>query len=183
MAILQNNLRRFSTGVSFAAVIFAAVLGFGQSKNSCLDCHSELPEPLGVAQEKFSQDIHAQKGLTCASCHGGDPTSNDSDKAMSRIAGWKGHIDHRQVPQLCGSCHSDPATMRKFNPSLRTDQLAQYHTSIHGRRLAKGDAKVAVCTDCHSVHDIRPPSDPRSTVNQVNVAKTCSRCHADANYM
>ena len=46
-----------------------------------------------------------------------------------------------------------------------------------------GDTKVAVCIDCHSVHDIRPPSDPRSTVNPVNVAKTCSRCHSDAAYM
>ncbi len=183
MAILQNSLGRFSTASYLAAVLFSATLGFAQNKNSCLDCHSALPEPLNVAQETFSQDIHAQKGLTCASCHGGDATNDDSDKAMSRRAGWKGHIDRRQVPQLCGGCHSDPAAMRKFDPSLRTDQLAQYHTSVHGQRLAKGDSKVAVCTDCHSVHDIRPPSDPRSTVNPVNVAKTCSRCHADANYM
>src|SRR5208282_25199 len=55
--------------------------------------------------------------------------------------------------------------------------------SVHGKRLVAGDSKVAVCIDCHSVHDIRPPSDPRSTVNPVNVATTCSRCHADANYM
>jgi cytochrome c553 len=27
------------------------------------------------------------------------------------------------------------------------------------------------------------PSDPRSTVNPVNVANTCARCHADASYM
>jgi hypothetical protein len=73
--------------------------------------------------------------------------------------------------------------MRSYNPSLRTDQLDQYHTSMHGKRLAAGDTKVAVCTDCHSVHDLRPPSDPRSTVNPVNVAKTCSRCHSDAAYM
>jgi hypothetical protein len=54
---------------------------------------------------------------------------------------------------------------------------------MHGKRLAAGDTKVAVCTDCHSVHDLRPPSDPRSTVNPVNVATTCSRCHSDAAYM
>ncbi len=77
----------------------------------------------------------------------------------------------------------DPAYIRQFNPSLRTDQLAQYHTSVHGKRLAAGDTKVAVCTDCHSVHDLKAPSDPRSTVNPVNVANTCARCHADANYM
>ncbi len=138
---------------------------------------------MGVSPEKFSQDIHAQKGLTCASCHGGDPTSDDPDKAMNRTTGWKGKIDRKQVPELCGSCHSDPAYIRQFNPSLRTDQLSQYKTSVHGKRFAAGDSKVAVCTDCHSVHDLRAPSDPRSTVNPVNVANTCARCHADAGYM
>jgi hypothetical protein len=186
MAILRNSIRRFGAArylMLFGFLALAASLSHGQTTNSCLDCHSALPEPLGVSQEKFSQDIHAQKGLTCASCHGGDPTSDDPDKAMSRKAGWKGKIDRKQIPQLCGSCHSDPAYIRQFNPSLRTDQLDQYHTSVHGKRLAAGDRKVAVCTDCHSVHDLRAPSDPRSTVNPVNVANTCARCHADANYM
>jgi hypothetical protein len=164
-------------------VVSVAYASNGQTTNSCLDCHSALPEPLGVSQEKFSHDIHAQKGLTCASCHGGDPTSDDPDTAMSRKAGWKGKIERRQVPQLCGSCHSDPGYMRQYDPSLRTDQLAQYHTSVHGKRWAAGDTKVAVCTDCHSVHDIRPPNDPQSTVYPVNVANTCARCHADASYM
>ncbi len=170
--------------VSLAGLLVALIsLGNGQTKNSCLDCHAALPEPVGVSQEKFSQDVHAQKGLTCASCHGGDPASDDPDQAMSRKAGWKGKIDRKQVPELCGSCHSDPAYMRQFNPSLRTDQLSQYKTSVHGKRFATGDSKVAVCTDCHSVHDLRGPSDPRSTVNPANVANTCARCHADAAYM
>lgn len=185
MAILRNRTRSFRAArylVLFGLVALAPLVS-GQTKDSCLDCHSALPEPLGVSQEKFSQDIHAQKGLTCASCHGGDATSGDPDKAMSRQAGWKGKIDRKQIPQLCGRCHSDPAYMRQFNPSLRTDQLDQYHTSVHGKRLAAGDSKVAVCTDCHSVHDLKPPSDPRSTVNPINVATTCARCHADANYM
>ena len=186
MATSQNKKRSRAAGRPhwlLGFLLLAVSLSFGQTKNSCLDCHSVLPEPLGVTAEKFSQDIHAQKGLTCASCHGGDPASDDAEKAMNRKTGWKGHIERKQIPQLCGSCHSDPAYIRQFNPSLRTDQLAQYHTSVHGKRLAMDDTKVAVCTDCHSVHDLRAPSDPRSSVNPVNVAKTCSRCHADANYM
>ena len=186
MAILQNKTWRRATArylILFLLIVFAPCASYGQTPNSCLDCHSALPEPLGVTQEKLSQDIHAQRGLTCASCHGGDPTSDDPDKSMSRKAGWKGKIERKQIPQLCGSCHSDPGYIRQFNPSLRTDQLAQYHTSVHGKRWAAGDTKVAVCTDCHSVHDLRAPSDPRSTVNPVNVATTCARCHADANYM
>jgi len=182
MATSQSE-GRFVSGALVGCLMFWAIVASGQSKNSCLDCHSALPEPLGVSQGKFAQDIHAQKGLTCASCHGGDPTSDDPEKAMSRKAGWKGKIDRKQIPQLCGSCHSDPDYMRRFNPSLRTDQLSQYHTSVHGKRLAAGDTKVAVCTDCHGVHDLRAPNDSRSTANPVNVANTCARCHADAGYM
>jgi hypothetical protein len=73
--------------------------------------------------------------------------------------------------------------MRKYNPSLRTDQLAQYKTSVHGQLFAKGDTKVAVCIDCHGVHDLRPASDTRSKVNPLNVAQTCSRCHSNAEYV
>lgn len=186
MATLRIKLRLFIAACRAGLagyLVLGACLAFGQTPNTCQDCHSGLPEPLGVAQEEFSQDIHAQKGLTCTSCHGGDSTSADPAQAMSRKAGWKGAIDRRQIPQLCGSCHSNPKYIRQFNPGLRTDQLDQYHASVHGKRLAAGDTKVAVCTDCHNVHDIRPPSDPLSAVNAVNVAKTCSRCHSDVDFM
>ena len=102
---------------------------------------------------------------------------------MSKAAGFRGKILRAQIPELCGHCHSDGAFLRKYNPSLRTDQLAQYKTSVHGKRLAQGDTKVAVCIDCHGVHDLSPASDARSKVNPLNVAQTCSRCHSDAAYM
>ena len=154
-----------------------------QTKNSCLDCHSNLPEPLGVSVETYSQNIHGQKGLTCAACHGGDASSDDPEKAMSRAAGWKGKIERKQIPELCASCHSDAERMKKYNPGLRVDQFQQYKTSVHGQKWAKSDTKVAVCTDCHGVHDLRAPSDPRSSVHPTNIATTCSHCHADADYM
>jgi hypothetical protein len=153
-----------------------------QAPNTCLDCHSALDDPLKITPEQFSQDIHFQKGLSCASCHGGDSTKSDMD-AMSKAAGFRGKPDRNTIPALCGKCHSDAALMRQYNPSLRTDQLSQYQTSVHGKLLAKGDSKVAVCIDCHSVHNIRPASDTRSSVHPTNVAQTCSRCHADAAYM
>jgi hypothetical protein len=103
--------------------------------------------------------------------------------AMSKVAGFRGKILRSQIPELCGRCHSDGTFMRKYNPSLRTDQLSQYKTSMHGKLFAKGDTKVAVCIDCHGVHGLRPPSDTRSKVHPLNIAATCSRCHADASYM
>ena len=168
--------------LAWAFVLAIGSVASAQIPNSCLDCHSALDAPLQVTPEKFAQDIHAQKGLTCASCHGGDPTKDDAD-AMSKGAGFRGHIARKDVPGLCGKCHSDAAYMRQYNPSLRTDQYAQYLTSVHGKLRAKGDDKVAVCTDCHGVHDLRPASDSRSSVHPLNIATTCSHCHADAAYM
>lgn len=181
MDIWRNN------GVVKALLVLLAVFAFvgnarAQAQNTCLDCHGALDPPLQVTSEQFASDIHTQKGLTCASCHGGDPSKADPD-AMSRAAGFRGKIERSQIPQLCGSCHSNAAFMRKYNPSLRTDQLSQYMTSVHGKLLAKGDTKVAVCIDCHGVHGLRPPSDTRSKVHPLNIAQTCARCHADASYM
>ncbi|HLH07661.1 MAG TPA: cytochrome c3 family protein [Terriglobales bacterium] len=169
-------------------LVLLIILGFGavraiaeEAANVCIDCHSNLDAPLKVTGEEFGASIHAQKGLTCTACHGGNAT--DAELAMSPKAGFKGKPSRQQIPELCGKCHSDAAYVRQYNPSLRTDQLSQYHTSIHGKRLAIGDTKVAVCTDCHGIHDIRPPSDTRSSVHPLNVANTCKRCHADADYM
>jgi hypothetical protein len=184
MATLQNSLRRSGHLQVAAFLALCPALALGQpSKNSCVDCHSALADPYTVAQQTFAQDVHAQRGLTCISCHGGDPTSDDPTVAMGKKAGWKGHVDRKQIPELCGKCHADPTYMRQFNPGIRTDQLAEYKVSRHGKRLASGDTKVAVCVDCHSVHDVRAPTDPLSKVNPVNIPATCAHCHADAEYM
>lgn len=163
-------------------VLLLGAAARAQEANNCLVCHSALDPPLQVTSEQFAHDIHSQRGLTCATCHGGDPSKADMD-AMSKSAGFRGKITRSQIPALCGSCHSDAAFMRKYNPSLRTDQLSQYVTSVHGKLLAKGDTKVAVCIDCHGVHDLRAVSDVQSSVYPLNIAKTCSRCHANAEYM
>lgn len=153
-----------------------------ETKNTCVDCHSSMDGNLKVTSDQYSQDVHAQKGFTCAACHGGDP-ADESPDAMSPKKGFRGHIDRKQVPQVCAKCHSDASFMRNYNPSLRTDQYSQYQTSIHGKRLAAGDSNVAVCTDCHGLHGIRPPSDPRSKVHPLKIADTCSSCHSNREKM
>jgi predicted CXXCH cytochrome family protein len=73
--------------------------------------------------------------------------------------------------------------MKKFNPSLRVDQVQEYFTSVHGQRLRMGDQKVATCVSCHGVHGIRAPGDPQSQVYALNVADTCAKCHANPEHM
>jgi Cytochrome c3 len=164
------------------ALFLCAGRACAQLQNTCLACHGALDPPLQVTEQQFTSDIHAEKGLTCASCHGGDPSKADME-AMSKAVGFRGKIERKSVPELCGRCHSDAALMRQYNPSLRTDQLAQYKASVHGKLLARGDTKVAVCIDCHGVHGLRPASDSRSEVHPLNIARTCARCHAQATYM
>src|SRR5712691_8798856 len=175
---IRRNRALPRTQLLLLMILACAGLAAAQTQSTCLECHSALSGRFQVTAEKFAQDIHSQKGLTCASCHGGDPTKADLE-AMSKKAGFSGKVERSQIPALCGRCHSDGAFMRQYNPSLRTDQLSQYKTTVHGKLLAKGETKVAVCTDCHGVHDLRPASDTRSKVHPLNVAQTCARCHAD----
>lgn len=118
--------------------------------------------------EAYKEDVHQQSGVTCASCHG---------------AGAPGPIARTRIASLCASCHSNPVYMRTFRPQVRTDQHSQYLTSVHGQQMAKGETRVATCSDCHNAHGVRPVKDARSPVAPVNVAQTCARCHGDGNRM
>jgi hypothetical protein len=164
-------------------VLGSASVAHCQTQNTCLDCHSKLITQYKVSTENLVSDVHYQKGLSCTTCHGGDASSADKERAHATAASFRGTIDREHISEFCARCHSDPAYMRGFNPSLRVDQLSQYQTSVHGKLLAKGDTRVATCVDCHGVHDILASRDPRSKTYPTNVAKTCSRCHSDADYM
>ena len=58
--------------------------------------------------------------------------------------------------------------------------MSSFHDSFHGQAATLKNAKAAVCADCHTPHHNLPPSDPRSSVNPANLAKTCGTCHANA---
>jgi predicted CXXCH cytochrome family protein len=102
---------------------------------------------------------------------------------MSEEAGFVGAPGRLEIPDFCARCHSDPDYMRGFAPNLPVDQLTLYRTSLHGRKNLEGDANVATCVDCHRTHDIRPPSEPRSSVHPQRIPATCGRCHSDADLM
>jgi len=175
-----------AAGVDTAGPARADTAGPGttaQPVESCVTCHQALDsEPFSAPAKQFKNDIHASKGFGCVACHGGDDREQGFE-AMDPAKGFIGIPSRKDIPELCGRCHSDAQFMKRFNPSLRVDQLAEYRTSVHGRRLAAGDTLVATCADCHHIHSIRPPSDPKSNVYPLNVAQTCGRCHADSAYM
>ncbi|HEX7077527.1 MAG TPA: cytochrome c3 family protein [Candidatus Eisenbacteria bacterium] len=149
-------------------IIPAADLASAAPGTMCGVCHSDI-------RVEFDRGIHHTERIGCASCHGGDPNATTVEAAHR--GGFRGVPRRRDIPTLCASCHSDVARMRGYN--LPSDQYALYQTSRHGQLLAKGDEHVAVCTDCHGAHEIRPPDDPKSSVFARNIPTTCGRCHGD----
>lgn len=144
-----------------------------RTSGMCGVCHSDV-------RVKFDKGIHKTEEIGCISCHGGDPNAT-TVAAAHRGHGYRGRPRRRDIPALCASCHSDVARMRPYN--LPSDQYALYKTSRHGIALAKGDESVAVCTDCHGQHEIRPRDDPQSRVARRNIPATCGHCHGDTTLM
>jgi predicted CXXCH cytochrome family protein len=128
---------------------------------------------------QFETSRHAHEQVRCVSCHGGDDRS--LVQATAHGGNFRGRPARKDVPALCASCHADEAKMRAYN--LPVDQFALYQTSGHGLALAKGNTRVAVCSDCHGAHAILAPSDPSSTVFPSNIPRTCGGCHGDTKLM
>jgi hypothetical protein len=180
----MRTFGRLALACAFVALGWPTPAASQAAKDYCAACHLEIgDERLTAPAKEFADDIHKAKGFGCVACHGGDANLQDLE-AMSPAKGFLGKPTRQQIPALCGRCHSDAQLMKRYNPALRVDQVAEYQTSVHGRRLRElNDPKVAVCISCHQAHGIRPPSDPKSTVYPLRVAETCGRCHADAQYM
>ena len=166
-------------------VLLLFTLTQAQKKSSCIECHIKLEDPrLSAPAKAFDNDIHKSRGLSCNDCHGGDPNDDTKAGAKDPRKGYLGKPKTLDIPAYCGKCHSDANLMKRFNPSLRVDQEREYYTSVHGKLLKeKGETRVATCISCHSVHGIRAVNDPLSSVYPTNVADTCGKCHASADYM
>jgi hypothetical protein len=146
-------------------------------ENSCISCHQGLGGKYEAITADWAESVHAQQGVGCVSCHGGDPTQAEAAAAMSPEAGYLGPLPKDRIPGLCGSCHTRVDLMRPFD--LPTDQLDQYWQSQHGQALLEGDPNVATCFDCHDGHRVFKVSDPASEVYPGNEPEMCARCHAD----
>ncbi len=177
-------VRRVACVLPVLTILLLFASASAQKKSSCIECHAKLDDPrLSAPAKLFDNDVHRGRGLSCNDCHGGDPNADTKESAKDLSKGYLGKPKTLDIPAYCGKCHSDANLMKKFNPSLRVDQEREYYTSVHGKLLKTGETRVATCISCHSVHGIRAINDPLSSVYPSNVAETCSKCHASADYM
>ena len=93
---------------------------------------------------------------------------------------------------MCSTCH-EPHAIKRPDTAVVRDQVADrcgnchekvyasFHDSFHGKATSLKNVKAAVCADCHTPHHNLPASDPRSSINPANLAKTCGACHPNVN--
>ena len=96
---------------------------------------------------------------------------------MDPDKGYIGKPKRSEIAELCARCHANADFMKRYNPKPYIFSLAEFRTSVHCKKIAEGDTKVATCTNCHGVHGIRSHKDPASPVYHKNVPKTCAGCH------
>ena len=138
---------------------------------TCGKCHAE-------EEKNYKQSIHwiyAEKGVklapVCNDCH-----SEHSIKNLNENDNRKAIKDLEQ--QTCVTCHSNKVLAERFG--LSGNQPHNYLDSYHGLAAARGDKRVALCSDCHNIHKILPKSNPLSSVNTKNIKQTCQKCHKNA---
>ncbi|MBI4970987.1 MAG: cytochrome c3 family protein [Candidatus Omnitrophica bacterium] len=171
---------RISVVAAFLLLLFVGVQKFvwaveAPKNNSCVTCHMDI-------WEETKDSIHSSEGITCNNCHGGDPAKKEKELAKAPATGYIGIPDKKQIVNMCGTCHANVEVMNFYG--IRTDQLARYKTSMHGKKLLiDGDTHVAACADCHGYHNILGIGDPQSSVYPTNVPKTCNKCHGNEKLM
>jgi cytochrome b subunit of formate dehydrogenase len=137
-------------------------------KVSCATCHPDV-------EAAYAESLHAKaaregraRGASCADCHGDVHALAPSSDPRSKT--------HRaRIPQTCGACHGVQFVVEPAGISAQP--FFSYQQSVHGRAVAAGSTRAAVCTDCHHSHDVRSAANPRSPIFKFNVPETCGHCH------
>lgn len=171
--MIRLRFQQAWTAMAFALVVLGWNLRAQAAQLACLTCHEDQ-------KKQFEASAHAQAGMTCVDCHGGNAAA--TDETAHATDDFKRPANKREIAESCARCHSD---VRRMNPyGLQTDQLERYKTSKHGEQLFEhGDEKVAACTDCHGTHDILKAASPQSHTHPANIPSTCGRCHSDEKLM
>lgn len=171
----------------------AALKASPHSALDCVSCHSEIkeiPHPEKLArvdcgschpdeQSQYSNSVHGKKAAQndayapgCKQCHGTHDVLPPSN--------LKSSVATRNVPRLCGTCHREDTEVSKTRAMPQAAALENYKDGIHGIGLFRqGLTVTAVCTSCHTAHNVLPHGDTHSSIAKQNIAKTCMRCHAD----
>ncbi len=142
----------------------------------CGGCHQDV-----AFMRRFRGDLETdQKAQYDTSLHGrlanagdpGAPTCIDCHgvHGIQPRKSLESPVNRRNIPHLCGKCHSDAAKMK--NRKIPTNQLSAWERSRHAQAFNAGNPNAPNCIGCHGPHASLPPV--ASTAGRV-----CGHCHED----
>lgn len=145
-----------------------------RSARKCQGCHADI-------YSIYTQSVHGKSLLSdhnqdvpiCSDCH------RAHDIADPRLTDFR-----NDIPQMCGKCHANEGLMKKYG--LSTSVLQSYLEDFHGvtltfyKKQERPVRHIAVCIDCHGIHDITKVKGPNATVLKANLVKRCQKCHPGA---
>jgi len=152
-------------GLIFLFFFFVIGQANSQLKNDrCFVCHGVKNfgvieqgrfKSLYVSREEFEGSVHSK--FLCVACH----------------------VDVRVIPHFtkpkkihCLQCHFEGNTVG----APVTAKPEKYKESVHSRAIARGK-NAPDCKDCHTVHYVKKPEDPSSSVYKTKIPELCGRCH------
>ncbi len=135
-----------------------------QEIDTCMTCHAdqsmtlELPDgskpSLAVDAAAFRKSIHGA-AVRCTDCHTGYAEIPHPERKFK-----SGSDFHASFREACKRCHFE-----EHSRSL---------DGIHFQLASRGETMAPTCTDCHGVHDVQKPNEPRTRISDL-----CSGCHSD----
>jgi predicted CXXCH cytochrome family protein len=140
----------------------------------CEHCHQEI-------YATYANSVHGaaliKEGIEdvpiCSDCH------RAHDNAGPHAVNFR-----ISVPQTCAGCHAKKEIMQKYG--LSTKVVDTYLQDFHGvtmkfyRQHGQTEKQIAVCIDCHGVHDIAKVRAANASVVKENLVKRCQKCHPGA---
>ena len=149
------------------------------SAKRCMHCHEAV-------YSVYAKSVHGKTLLgernpdvpVCADCHKAHEIQDPRTQTF-----------REQIPEMCGNCHANKGLMARYglSPSVVETYLEDFHgvtlslykiqRELEGSNSAK---PIAVCTDCHGIHDIQKVSKQQTEVVRKNLLKRCQACHPGA---
>jgi cytochrome b subunit of formate dehydrogenase len=137
---------------------------------TCGACHADEVKVYLESIHGTAMRQGATKAPVCTDCHGEHSISPAQDPSS--------RVSVTQVTKTCASCHEALEITEKYG--LPGNRVATYQDSFHGLAARGGNLTAANCASCHGFHDVRPSTDPKSSIAPANLQATCGKCHPGA---
>jgi hypothetical protein len=116
-----------------------------------------------VPPQEHAGSVHGEMGYACVQCH-----TTVGDYPHPKFSALDQRDVTLQLNAVCQRCH--PA------------QYELTQDSAHAVAFNAGNREAAVCSDCHTAHDVRRLTDPDTGEltpdARLWIPQTCARCHS-----